>query len=89
MKEKIKYILEAINALLLITTIISITSLIVMSKRASYHMKQHEHTYQVMESLVDRIYEDNLEYYVDVLSESEEFAKYEEIEKVMNPCFSD
>lgn len=85
MKEKIQYILKAINAFLLITTIISITSLIMMSDRASHHMKQYEHTYQVMESLLNRVYEDNQNYYFDVLSESEEFAEYEEIRKAMNP----
>lgn len=71
-----KYIIIIV---LLVTNIITLISLNKMSERASMHMKETNHIYNVMEGLLDRIFEDDSTYFLDVLIESQEYMEYEEL----------
>lgn len=70
---------KIIITVLVITNIITLISLNKMSKRASMHMKEADHIYNVMEGLLDRVFEDDSTYFLDVLTESQEYMEYEEL----------
>lgn len=65
--------------ILVITNLITISSLVKMSSRASYHMKETEEVYNVLEGILDRVEEDRSDYFWDVLIESQEYMEYEEL----------
>lgn len=56
--------------------ILLISSLVNMSDRASYHMKKEQEIVNVYELILDRIYEDNPDYFLDVLTETDEYCNY-------------
>lgn len=64
---------------LVITNIITLIALNNMSNRASYHMNDADKVFNVLESILDRVYEDDSTYYLDVLVESQEYMEYEEL----------
>ena len=65
--------------ILVITNLITISSLVKMSSRASYHMQETEEVYNVLESILDRVEEDKSDYFWDVLVESDAYMQYEEL----------
>lgn len=65
--------------ILVMTNLITFFSLINMSERASYHMKDSDKVYNVLEDILDRVYEDDSTYFLDVLVESDEYQEYEEL----------
>lgn len=65
--------------MLLITNIITLIALNNMSNRASYHMNDADKVYNVLEGILDRVFEDDSTYYLDVLVESQEYMEYEEL----------
>ena len=78
MKEKI--LIFSIIALI-VTNFISLNALNNMSSRASYHMQQEDKVHQALESIMDRIHEDNPDYYLDVLTETDAYMLYQEVTK--------
>ena len=66
---------------LVITNLITISSLIKMSSRASYHMQETEEVKKVLEGILERIKEDKSDYFWDVLMESQDYIEYEKILK--------
>lgn len=65
--------------ILVITNLITISSLIKMSSRASYHMKETEEVERLLEGILDRVEGDRPDYFWDVLMESQEYMEYEEL----------
>lgn len=76
MKEINKHIIIII---LVVTNIITIIALDNMSNRATSHMREADNIYNVMENLLDRIHDDNPDYFLDVLTETDEYQEYEEL----------
>ena len=72
-------ILSTLCITLLVITLLTIQSLINMSSKASYHMQQEDKVYQALESIMDRIHEDNPNYYLDVLTETDAYMLYQEV----------
>lgn len=68
-----------VTIILLVTNIVSFIEVKKMSSIASYHMQDADKAHQVMEAIMDRVYEDNPDYYLDVLMESDAYMQYEEI----------
>ena len=71
-----KYIVIVVSIL---TNIITLVALNKMSNRASYHMNDADKIYNVLEGILDRVFEDDSTYYLDVLVESQEYMEYEEL----------
>lgn len=71
-----KYIIIIV---LVITNIITLIALNNMSNRASYHMNDADKVFNVLEGILDRVFEDDSTYYLDVLVESQEYMEYEEL----------
>lgn len=72
-------ILGTLCITLLVITLLTIQSLINMSSRASYHMKDADKVHLALESIMDRIHEDNPNYYLDVLTETDAYMLYQEV----------
>ena len=65
--------------ILAVTNIISLIELSKMSEIASYNMKDADKAHQTLESIMDKVHEDNPDYYLDVLTESDAYMLYQEI----------
>ena len=72
-------ILGTLCITLLVITLLTIQSLINMSSRASYHMIDADKAHLALESIMDRIHEDNPNYYLDVLTETDAYMLYQEV----------
>ena len=65
--------------ILVVTNIISLIEVSKMSEIASYNLQDADKAHQAMEAIMDRVHEDNPDYYLDILMESDAYMQYEEI----------
>lgn len=68
--------------ILVVTNIITFCEVNKMSEIASYNMKDADKAHQAMEAIMDKVHEDNPDYYLDVLTESDAYMLYQEITRV-------
>lgn len=80
--KRLTTILGTLCTILLIVTLLTIQALVDMSSRASCHMQDADKAHQAMEAIMDRVHEDNPDYYLDVLTESDAYMLYQEITRV-------
>lgn len=74
-----QFVMASFIVCLSVSCIILSLSLNKMSSRASYHMNQEAETRAALEAILDRVYADDTTYFLDVLTESDEYMLYEEL----------